>query len=141
MQSYVPMVVALAGLSLLACGAPERPESRPMMRTAPVHSTDASPACPKIDSQLVQQGRRIYTSAGNCAGCHGASGSGGSLGPNLTDSRWLNGNGSYESIAGLVRSGVARPRQFPAPMPPKGGGALSEQQVCAVAAYVYSLSH
>ncbi len=61
--------------------------------------------------------------------------------PNLTDTTWLNIDGSYAGIAGLVRSGVPQPKHFPTPMPPGGGAQLDQGQLCAVAAYVYSLGH
>ncbi len=32
-------------------------------------------------------------------------------------------------------------KAHPAPMPPRGGSSINDQPVCAVAAYVYSLSH
>jgi mono/diheme cytochrome c family protein len=63
------------------------------------------------------------------------------LAPDLTDAQWLNVDGSYGSIAGLVRSGVPKPKEHSAPMPALGGAPLSGAQVCAVAAYVYSLGH
>jgi mono/diheme cytochrome c family protein len=40
-----------------------------------------------------------------------------------------------------VTNGVPQPKEHPAPMPPKGGAQLSDDQVKAVAAYVYSLGH
>ena len=77
-----------------------------------------------------------------CYVCHGPNGKGvNGLGPNLTDKEWLNIDGTVASIEKVVTDGVAKPRKMPAPMPPKGGGQLSESQVKAVAAYVYSLSH
>jgi mono/diheme cytochrome c family protein len=63
------------------------------------------------------------------------------LGPALTDQEWLNTDGSYEGIMDVVRTGVAEPVQFQAPMPPMGGIQLSDEQIRQVAAYVYSLSH
>lgn len=76
-----------------------------------------------------------------CYVCHGPAGKGVTgLGPNLTDKEWTNGDGSVAFIARTVTEGVAKPKKFPAPMPPKGGGNLNESQVNAVAAYVYSLS-
>lgn len=77
-----------------------------------------------------------------CYVCHGPKGKGvASLGPDLTDREWLNGDGSVVSIAKLVAEGVAKPKKMPAPMPPKGGGQLNEAQITAAAAYVWSLSH
>ena len=40
-----------------------------------------------------------------------------------------------------MTTGVPKPKEHPAPMPPKGGAPLTDDQVKAVAAYVYSLSH
>ena len=61
--------------------------------------------------------------------------------PNLTDTTWLHGDGSLTFIESVVKSGVPKARQSAAPMPPKGGGKLTAEQLRAVAAYVYSLSH
>ena len=52
----------------------------------------------------------------------------------------LNADGTLASIEKVVTEGVAKPKKMPAPMPPKGGGQLTDAQVKAVAAYVYSLS-
>lgn len=95
--------------------------------------------CPATGQALVDQGRLIFGGAGNCFACHGSTATGTPLAPDLTDARWLNIDGSYASIIPLVRTGVAHPKQYPAPMPPMGGAQLSDDQVCAVAAYVYSL--
>jgi len=63
------------------------------------------------------------------------------LAPNLTDKTWLHGDGSYDFIVALVQKGVPKPKQASAPMLPKGGTNLTDEQVRAVAAYVYSISH
>jgi mono/diheme cytochrome c family protein len=96
-------------------------------------------ACPATGQALVDGGRLIFGGAGNCFACHGSSATGTPLAPDLTDAQWLNIDGSYASIIPLVRNGVPHPKQYPAPMPPMGGAQLSNEQVCAVAAYVYSL--
>lgn len=77
-----------------------------------------------------------------CYVCHGPKGKGVTgLGPNLTDKEWLNGDGSLAFIAKTVEEGVAKPKKAPAPMPPRGGGQLTPEQIKAAASYVYSLSH
>jgi mono/diheme cytochrome c family protein len=101
--------------------------------------TAAVGSCPATGQALVDEGRLIFGGAGNCFACHGAGATGTAAAPDLTDARWLNVDGSYGSIITLVRSGVPQPKQYPAPMPAKGGAGLSNDQVCAVAAYVYSL--
>ena len=111
---------------------------------APAAAAQATPdtgACPQVTQSLVDAGRSLFTGSGNCASCHGANGTGGPLGPDLADTSWLDTDGSYAGIAALVRSGVAQPKEHPAPMPPKGGADLNPGQVCSVAGYVYSLSH
>ncbi len=106
--------------------------------TARAVSASVAAGCPPVSQSLVDQGRTVFSGAGTCYACHGASAKGTALAPNLTDSAWLNIDGSYAAIAGLVTSGVARPKQHSAPMP---AATVSGSQVCAVAAYVYSLSH
>jgi len=128
------------------------PGPMPMMRgggsaeSAGVPPSAAAPAapvedCPATDQVLVDQGRRVFGGAGNCFACHGARAAGTAVAPNLTDETWLDIDGSYGAIITLVRSGVPHPKQYPAPMPPTGGARLTSEEVCAVAAYVYSRSH
>ncbi len=105
-------------------------------------STAAAVAgCPPVSQDLVDEGRAVFSGTGTCFACHGPTASGTAIAPNLTDAPWLNIDGSYAAIVGLVRTGVPHPKQYPAPMPARGGAALSESQVCAVAGYVYSVSH
>ena len=89
--------------------------------------------------EMVAQGQQIFTSTGNCFTCHGADAKGTSLAPNLTDAEWINADGTLDQIANVIRTGVATPKQHPAPMPPMGGASLTPDQVTQVAAYVWSL--
>ena len=100
-----------------------------------------APGCPPIAAPMSAEGRKIFTGSGNCYACHGDNAKGTPMAPSLGAHAWLNIDGSYASIVELVTSGVPKPKAHPAPMPPKGGAQLSGQQVCAVAAYVYLLSH
>jgi mono/diheme cytochrome c family protein len=89
---------------------------------------------------MVAAGRAIFTGAGGCIACHGPDATGTPLGPNLTDNTWLNISGrNYDEIVALIKTGVPTPREAPAPMPPKGGSQITDQQVNEVAAYVVSL--
>jgi mono/diheme cytochrome c family protein len=93
---------------------------------------------------MIARGDSIYhgrIAAGNCYLCHGPSGKGTLRGPDLTDRVWLDCDGSFESIVRVVANGVPRPRWYPNGMPPTGGIPLTPEQVQAVAAYVYALSH
>jgi len=94
--------------------------------------------------QMVELGTDVFhgrTGGAGCTGCHGTDASGTPLGPPLLGHRWIWGDGSYQSIEKIVREGVPQPKQYRAPMPPLGGAQLTDEQVAAVAAYVWGLSH
>ena len=72
---------------------------------------------------------------------HGANAQG-AVGPNLTDAEWIHSDGSYDAIVKQVTTGVPKEQSKSGiPMPPKGGSTITDDEVKAVAAYVYSLSH
>lgn len=73
--------------------------------------------------------------------CHGETGKGSPLGPDLTANKWMWSDGSYTGIAQTIRKGVMQPKQYRSTMPPMGGAQLTDDQVKALAAYVWSLSH
>lgn len=92
-----------------------------------------------VTAQMIETGAALYGGAGLCAVCHGANGEG-SIGPDLTDDEWVHGDGSYDDIVHQILEGVpADKSKSGVPMPPKGGASLTDEQVRAVAAYVWSL--
>jgi len=133
-------------LAMAACGggadAPAADEAQqPSDEVAP--AAEAAPAMdlPEgVTAAMVAEGEAIYSGAGICFTCHMAGGVGGPLAPNLTDDEWLNIDGSYESIVQNIMTGVLEPMEFPGLMPPKGGSPISDEQVAAVGAYVWTLS-
>jgi mono/diheme cytochrome c family protein len=92
-----------------------------------------------VTQEMVDEGQRLYGTV--CVACHGAGGVGGPVGPALNDQQWLHIGGDFEEIVNIINVGVAQPAQFPAPMPPQGGGNFTPDQVRAIAAYVYAISH
>lgn len=130
-----------------ACGGGE--EGAPAAESAQpaAESTAAAPA-PAVDMELpdgvtpemVARGETIFTGDGICYTCHMAGGVGGPLAPNLTDDEWINIDGSYDAIVQLVTTGVPEPQQHPGIMLPKGGSNISDEDVRAVAAYVWTLN-
>lgn len=92
---------------------------------------------------VIALGEKIFTgkaAGGLCFSCHGLNAKGTKgIAPSLVDDKWLHGDGSYLSIVAVIEAGVPKPKESPAPMPPKGGAVLNAEQVHAVAAYVYSL--
>jgi glucose/arabinose dehydrogenase/mono/diheme cytochrome c family protein len=93
---------------------------------------------------MVALGERIFlgqVGGATCTGCHGADAKGTPLGPNLTGPNWLWGDGSYAAIAQTITTGVPQPKRYRSPMPPVGGAQLTQDQVSALAAYIWGLSH
>jgi mono/diheme cytochrome c family protein len=92
----------------------------------------------------VAVGDRIYhgrVAQALCYSCHGQDGKGTDTAPNLADAEWLNSDGSFNGIVQVVTAGVPNPKEHATAMPPMGGTRLSQEQIQAVSAYVYSLSH
>jgi glucose/arabinose dehydrogenase len=108
-------------------------------------ATTASGAVPKgATPAMVKLGARIYSGqvgGAPCTGCHGDHGQGSPLGPALTAHQWLWSDGSYAGIKKTITDGVPQPKKYRSPMPAMGGAQLSSDQVAALAAYVYSISH
>ncbi len=94
-----------------------------------------------VTAEMVATGRTLFAGRGSCFACHGRSAEGTPLAPNLTDAEWLHiGDGGVPAIAELITTGVAQPKEHPAPMPPMGGAQLTESEVRALAAYLYALA-
>jgi mono/diheme cytochrome c family protein len=86
-------------------------------------------------------GDALYHGRARCFTCHGERGEGAArLGPDLTDSTWVDGGGSLDAIRGAIARGVASPRVSPVAMPAYAG-TLSADEIARTAAYVYALSH
>ncbi|MEW5918235.1 MAG: c-type cytochrome [Gemmatimonadota bacterium] len=102
-------------------------------------------AAQDITPQQIALGDSIFkgkVGGGTCIACHQASAKGiPGLAPDLTDKTWLHSDGSLAAIVATIEKGVPKPKAAAAPMLPKGGTNLTSDQVKAVAAYVYSLSH
>jgi mono/diheme cytochrome c family protein len=135
---------AFAGLLLafFACAQPPS-QSVDVVESEGVIEPEGLALPAGITDAMVQEGQQIYAGVGICAACHGP-GATGAIGPNLTDTEWLTGNGEYEQIVAQILKGVTAAEAtnpLGAIMPPKGGSGITEPQVGAVAAYVWTLSH
>ncbi|HTS87837.1 MAG TPA: c-type cytochrome [Gemmatimonadales bacterium] len=90
---------------------------------------------------MVDRGNAIFHKEGLCYACHGQDAKG-LVGPNLTDDIWIHSKGTYDDIVKQIMTGVPKEEsKSGVPMPPRGGSTISDDDVKAVAAYVYSLSH
>lgn len=98
---------------------------------------------PGVTPQMVAQGEQLFKGPGLCTACHGPDAKGiPNLGPDLTDKEWLHSKGTYQEIVKQILEGVPANRSTTGlVMPPKGGSSLTDDQVKAVAAYVWKLSH
>jgi mono/diheme cytochrome c family protein len=154
------LMMALLLLGAVGCG--ER-EKRPEVETGTVspHAADTAvqppggmvpPTTPSaepglagrlpagVTEEMTQDGRAIFVGAGICFSCHGRDGEGGPLGPALNDPEFMHIDGTYEEIVRIIRVGVPQPQRYPGAMPPMGGARLTEDQLRAVSAYVYTIS-
>jgi glucose/arabinose dehydrogenase/mono/diheme cytochrome c family protein len=131
-----------------AAGSVSADNAKPPEGTHPdagaASETASLPVAAGATKEMVALGDRIYhgqVGGATCTGCHGANAKGTPLGPDLTSSHWLWGDGSYPAIAKIITAGVAQPKQYRSPMPPMGGSQLTPDQVSALAAYIWGLSH
>jgi mono/diheme cytochrome c family protein len=91
--------------------------------------------------EMVAKGDALFHGSANCYACHGSKAEG-LVGPNLTDAEWIHSKGSYDDIVAQINKGVPKEESKSGiVMPPKGGATLSDDDVKAIAAYVYSLGH
>ena len=135
-QSSLALVVVL----LLTGAASLAAQSTPENSSTP-KSPSAAPSPAAVTPELVAQGDKIFHGPGNCYACHGTNAQG-SVGPNLTDAEWIHSKGTYDDIVAQVTKGVPKEESKSGiVMPPRGGSTISDDEVKAVAAYVYSLSH
>lgn len=113
--------------------------------TAAGGAATASGGTASTDPKVLALGDSIFhgkAAGGLCYTCHGPDAKGTQLAPNLTDTQWATGDGTYPFIVHRITVGMPNPTPpYTAPMPPFGGSPLNPQQLQAVASYVYSLSH
>jgi cytochrome c5 len=142
-RSFRPLVIAVATMTV-ACHA-RSASSASSASTAPSPARAAKPAMPPgVTAAMIASGDSIFNNR-SCKNCHLVGGVGGPRGPNLTDSQWIHIDGSYDAIVNLVTTGFTKAEQvdkdYQFSMNPRGGVNLSDADIRAVAAYVYSLSH
>jgi mono/diheme cytochrome c family protein len=141
--SYIAVVAVLvgAGAGSAAAQASSETGSTPKDTSSKDTSSKGAASGAALSPELIAQGDKIFHGAGNCYACHGTNAQG-SVGPNLTDAEWIHSKGTYEDIVAQVTKGVPKEESKSGiVMPPKGGSTISDDEVKAVAAYVYSLSH
>ena len=118
-------VLAVAVVLLAACGGDEGDAGRPARQRGTAASAAADePATP---------GAALYRRA--CVMCHGERGAGTPLGPALNDRRR-----EVDEVVRVVEAGAPADSAAFAPMPPRGDGTFTAQDVRTVSEYVHSLA-
>jgi len=136
------LIAATAALSLL--GGCRRTAAGAGNGGGGVMARNALPAAVTLVN--VALGDSLFNSGG-CQRCHGKGGIGATNAPALDGTKWLQlKTGSFEEIAAIITTGVPAvaikdPTHKNAMQPRGGRMALTDRQIEAVAAYVYTLSH
>jgi mono/diheme cytochrome c family protein len=116
--------------------------------SAPAAAAPATGGLPSgVTAAMVAMGDSIYHARG-CRNCHGPDAKGRQNGPDLTSGKFMHVNGSYNDFVRIITTGVPadsiKDKSHALPMPPRGGSrpaVLTDDEIRAVAAYVYSLNH
>ena len=142
MRRAVIAAIVAGGIAAGACGERGGEEAEEMV-SADDEVAALDPAlegglAPGTTLEMAEEGRRLFVV---CAVCHGLDAAGTPLGPPLNDGEWTGISGELAEIESVIRTGVAEPEGFPVPMPAMGGGDFTDEQVRALAAYVYALGH
>ena len=92
---------------------------------------------------MIERGAGIFLGDGNCHVCHAEDAQGArGVGADLTDDEWWNSDGSWRGIVETIENGVPSEdshNEWGAMMPVRGGTDIDDEEVRAVAAYVWAL--
>ena len=118
--------VAVAAAALLAACGGEKGD-------APRSAAQGGSVLPPAAEEPASAGGALYRRA--CVMCHGERGAGTALGPALNDRRR-----EVAEVVRVVDAGAPATKEKHAPMPPRGDGTFTDQDVRSVAEYVQSLA-
>jgi len=91
----------------------------------------------------IQQGQELFTTA-KCVSCHGEGGKGkGSMTADMTTGEWkFAEGGGFDALVKVIKEGLTKEQTGgPIAMPTAASRNLTDDQVTALAAYSWSLSH
>jgi len=124
--------------------APAPATSAPPAASSANRATAGMPA--GVTAAMVALGDSLYHARG-CRNCHGPDGKGRQNGPDLTSATHLHVNGSFDDYVKIITNGVPadqiKDKAHTIAMPARGGRPtpFTDDEVKAVAAYVYSIAH
>ncbi|HEU4647701.1 MAG TPA: cytochrome c [Gemmatimonadales bacterium] len=95
-----------------------------------------------VTDSAIAWGRALFHGSANCSACHGKAGSGTDAAPPLTGALWMHGPGTYEWLVEQIRQGIPAHHSVSGlAMPMRGWSNMNDDDVRAVAAYVWSITH
>jgi cytochrome c5 len=142
-----PAVLLIAAATIVAChssGTSTTAAPAPSGGAAARTATSATPSA--VTPASIALGDSIFHARG-CRNCHGPDAKGRANGPDLTSGHFLQVNGSYDSFVKIITDGVPvtaiKDTSHKRAMPARGGTPtpLTDDQIKAVAAFVWSLNH
>ena len=154
-SSVVLPVLAVATAAIAACGGSKSSSTSTAPTPSPTPSASSAPtaaaspargALPSgVTTAMVTMGDSLFH-ASSCVRCHGPDAKGRQNGPDLTSGHFMHlPTGSYDEIVKIITNGVPadsiKDPSHRLPMRARGGGSLTDDQIKAIAAYVYKLSH
>lgn len=141
-----PAIVLVAAATFVAChssgtsgSAAPAPAGGPAASIASATPAGVTPAS-------ISLGDSIFHARG-CRNCHGPDAKGRANGPDLTSGHFLQVNGSYDDFVRVITAGVpvaaVKDTAHKRAMPARGGAPapLTDDEIKAVAAFVWSLNH
>ena len=143
-----PTFLLIAATAIAACSsATKTASSAPSPAQSGAAAKAAANSLPTgVTTAMISEGDSLFHKA-SCVRCHGADATGAQNGPSLKGPTFMHVDGTYPDFVRLIMSGVPadsiKDKSHRFAMRPRGGGQtpLTDDQVKAVAAYVYSLSH
>lgn len=140
---FVNRLTGVFSVALLAACGGGAPDAAPAAEPAaePAAAAPMTMDLPEgVTQAMIAEGKTIFEGPGLCLTCHGVDAKGTTLAPDLTDDVWLIISGrNYDEIVSNIINGVPQPKEHPSPMPARGGSSITDEQVRAVGAYVWSL--
>jgi len=142
-----PAVLLIAAATIVAChssGTGSTAAPAPSGGAAARAATSTTPSA--VTPASIALGDSIFHARG-CRNCHGPDAKGRANGPDLTAGHFLQVNGSYDSFVKIITDGVPvtaiKDTSHKRAMPARGGAPtpLTDDQIKAVAAFVWSLNH
>ncbi|MEP6573858.1 MAG: cytochrome c [Gemmatimonadota bacterium] len=109
----------------------------------PAAAQVAAPPRPAgVTDSSIAWGSRLFHGSAKCSRCHGEEARGTDDGPALTGAIWLHGPGTYEWLVEQITRGIPAHQTWTGrPMPARGWSQMPDDDVRAVAGYVWSITH